>query len=144
MAKIDWSRVKYFSPDENWGDPEKMIPELIYTLDAFRKYLGRAINVNCGWSTKGHSSKSQHYIGRAADISFGSSSVDLLPIYLAAERFGFNGLGLYPDWYHPGLHLDVRVLNVNAPKHRWIRVDKGDIGYIDLNAENLLKYVVNH
>ena len=142
--KIDWKRVRHFSPNENWGDPNKIVPELVYRLDAFREYLGKKIHINCGWDTKGHTPHSQHYIGRAVDISFFSHTVDLFSLYLAAERFGFNGIGLYPDWSYPGLHLDVRILNPNAPKRRWMRIDRNNLGYISLTAEHIIKYLVKN
>jgi len=62
----------------------------------------------------------------------------LLDFYLAAERFSFNGIGIYPSWAHKGLHLDVRELRKYQPGARWIRVDSE---YIKLNSENVRKFV---
>jgi len=40
MTKEQWKQIKYFSPDENWGDPYKMDFELLKRLDALREFNG--------------------------------------------------------------------------------------------------------
>ena len=30
---INWCEIKYFRPCENWGDPDKILPEAMKTLD---------------------------------------------------------------------------------------------------------------
>jgi uncharacterized protein YcbK (DUF882 family) len=48
-----------------------------------------------------------HYVGKAADIHIVGMS--LIDAYLAVEKLGlFNGVGLYPFWNNPGLHVDLR------------------------------------
>jgi uncharacterized protein YcbK (DUF882 family) len=109
-----WKAAKFFTPAEQWGDPEKMSAELIYRLDKYRARLNRKFVVHCGFKKDGHSEKSKHYLGEATDGHV--ENIDLLDMFLSAEREGFNGIGLY-EW---GIHLDVRP----APAARWCFIDE--------------------
>jgi len=122
---IDWKSVKHFSPNENWGDVEKIEPQLIYKLERFRDVIGRPFVLHNAFSYAGHSNKSQHYLGRAGDGHV--EGVDLLDMFLVAEKLEFNGIGLY-DW---GIHLDVRIADTPA---RWCRIDGV---YLPLTAKNI-------
>lgn len=105
---MDWNKIKYFSPTENWGDINKVNPYLVIALDTLRDAVGKPIIIHCAYKTSGHSKNSMHYVGKAADIHIvGLSVVDQ---YLAAEKLGlFNGIGVYKHWNNPGLHLDIRT-----------------------------------
>jgi len=118
-----WKKVRYFTEQEKWGDPYKIDTELIYKLDKFRAIIEKPFTVHNAYTTSGHSKNSQHYSGKAVDGHV--EKVDLLDIFLCAERIGFNGIGLY-DW---GVHLDVR--NKSA---RWCRINGV---YLSLNARNI-------
>ena len=104
---VDWNKVTHFTETENWGDWRKIDAFLIYALDALREMVGRPIIIHNAYATTGHSPNSQHYQGKAADIHIKGLSV--LDQYIAAEKINlFNGIGVYPFWNTPGLHLDVR------------------------------------
>ena len=106
MTWDDWNRVKYFTPNENWGDWTKVEKNVIFLLDRMREDIGQAISIHCAYEPGGHATNSQHYLGRAVDCHI--KNVSLLDQYLLAERYGWRGIGLYTDWNNPGLHLDLR------------------------------------
>lgn len=132
MTKQQWGKIRYFSPTENFGDPTKMSFILVKKLDALRQYCEFPIIIHCGYARSGHSQHSQHYYGRAVDCD--CDKLSLLDFYLAAERFGFGGIGLYDKraWYIPGLHLDIRQINPYQPAPRWAKIGET---YIPLTAE---------
>ena len=130
-----WKRLKYFNPKESWGDPERINPRLLILLDALREYIKVPIIIHCGTQGK-HSANSYHYKGMAVDCH--AKGINLFDFYLAAERFYFTGIGVYPEWNNPGLHLDIRPCDVGCPQARWGRVD-GE--YVPLNSEFFKKYV---
>lgn len=112
-----YRKLRHFSIKENWGDPFKMEEDILFRLDDFRHYVGKPVIVHCGYGTDGHVENSQHYVGKAVDIHV--VNMELIDQYLAAERFGFTGLGLYPFWTNPGMHLDLRILSPGQPAARW-------------------------
>ena len=103
-----WKKIRYFTPDEEWGNAGKVNPYLIIALDELRHKVGSPIIVHCAYSTSGHSKNSMHYEGKAVD--FHIKGMSLVDQYLAAEKIGlFNGIGVYPFWNNPGLHIDIRT-----------------------------------
>ena len=129
MIKTDWTKVKHFSPEEDWGDPDKMNPLLIYSLDALRKFSGRIIVVNNGYR---EGDDGEHGKGNAADVVI--MGLSLLDQFLLAEKTRlFTGIGIYPFWNRPGLHLDVRELQPNEHGARWGR-NAAEI-YVPLNGK---------
>ncbi|MBU1108621.1 MAG: hypothetical protein KKB51_18235 [Candidatus Riflebacteria bacterium] len=113
----DWSKVDHFSKEEAWGDPDKINPLLVYSMDVLRKLVGRKIIINNAYRP---GDPGTHGRGDAVDfVIVGLSVVDQ---FLAAEKTRlFTGLGVYPYWNRPGLHADVRTLKPNEHGHRWGR-----------------------
>ena len=110
-----WKILEYFHRRENWGDPEKMNPNLMFMLDRFRRELpkGLWIKVHCGFDTMGHSENSQHYLGNAVDFHVVGCHIleaesHLHKFLKSNDLFDYVGLGIYPDWNNPGFHIDVR------------------------------------
>ena len=115
MTKEDWRRVYGFSENENWGDPLKMAKSLIYALVALRKYVAKPIIIHCGWEHRG---SGWHPAGVAVDLHI--PEMHVMDQFFAAERFdAFNGIGVYPFWNSPGLHLDVRPVGKLGEDSRW-------------------------
>lgn len=142
----NFSNLKYFTPAE-FTRPEKMNIEILTRLDALRAYLGTPIIITS--STDGvHADNSQHYLGNAVDAIFPKRTGSLPALWMIAERFGFNGIGIYPDWFyqdvkHGGLHLDCRP-EINCQGARWIGVNKlnpqtqqNEIKYLPLSISYL-------
>lgn len=121
MQREDWWGVKGFTADEAWGDPYKMDKILVYRLSALRKFIRDRLNkeariiVHCGYEERERGG--YHPRGMAVDCH--CTNISLVDFYLAAERFQFGGIGVYPNWNNPGLHLDVRVIEQDEPAHRW-------------------------
>ena len=137
--------MKYFRESE-FDDFGKMNPDLIDRLEALRAYVATPIIITS--STGGvHEPNSEHYKGNAVDIMLPNTPKSLLDQYLAVERFGFHGVGVYPHWQYAdeikgGFHLDLRDFDDSFA--RWIGIrEDGKNQYIALNAENLLKYLIN-
>ena len=117
MSEHDWSGVKHFSPNERWGDHRQMDRELILFLDLLRGLFQVPFIIHCGYETRGHTEKSQHYVGKAADFHVEGihfrDAVDLMVGFIGPPPRGLGvaqriGLGIYPHWANPGFHLDMR------------------------------------
>lgn len=121
---IDWTKVKHFKPGERWGSDgvsneealTRLNPLLIYSLDALREFAGRPIIVN----NAVRNDSGTHGRGDAADIVI--TGLHVVDQFLMAERTRlFAGIGCYPHWNRPGLHLDVRQLQPHQHGPRWCR-----------------------
>jgi len=109
VTEKQWKELKYFSPKENWGKPEEMDFSLLKKLDSLRELIGVPIFINKAWADRRkreHAPRSLHYEGKAVDCC--APRLSLLKFFLLALRFEFGGIGIYPFWRRPGLHLDVR------------------------------------
>ena len=104
-----WRSVPYFTQTEKWGDPYRVRYGLIVELVKLRKLLGRPILIHCGFR---EGDPGSHGAGEAVDCHADGMSV--VEFYLAASRFRFGGIGVYPWWNNPGLHLDVRKVERRA------------------------------
>lgn len=154
MMLIDWAALKYFKPygtSDKWGDPNRIKAELLLRVDALRDFVGHPIFVTDGFR---EGSRGEHGSGNALDII--CPAVSLMDFYLAAERFGFTGLGVYPHWAYDGvitggLHVDIRDLgirvgsmNVEFKAARWFcyKDSSGKQVYTTLDTAHLKRYGV--
>lgn len=152
MTQQDWSQIRFFSPQENWGDPFKMDFGLVWLLDSFREHHGRQIMVTCGTQGK-HAKNSYHYVGKAVDVVIECGKQSKLDVILSLMKFPITGLGIYPDWqYHKfsrslGVHLDCRTvasLPRGITQAQWVGVrgKSGDNDYLPLTEDTLRKYSI--
>ena len=117
---IDWEKVRYFKRHE-FHDADKLNPLLIYSLDALRHAAGKPIKINSDYRP---GDPGQHGLGKAADIVISGFSV--VDQFLIAEKTRlFSGIGIYPYWNSPGIHVDIRTLKPHEPGARWARNEKG-------------------
>lgn len=131
MKETVWEKLNFFKPKDtidNWGEPERINPELLLKLDDFRGALGTFLIVTSG-TGEIHSKNSQHYLGNAVDIVAPKFKGSLFDLYLTAERFNFNGIGLYNGWKYKGkvvggLHLDMRPLAVEEDGTLYYRTNR--------------------
>lgn len=101
--KMNWEKIRYFKPSE-FNYPYKMSEELIIALDALREYVDKPIIIHSDYRP---GDSGQHGKGLAVDIHI--KNMHVIDQFLCAERMGlFKGIGVYPRWNNPGLHLDVR------------------------------------
>lgn len=109
---------RWFTPRE-WGPGwDRIDPALVLAVDDLRDALGRPV-ILLGDPTDptGRVPGSQHPLGRAVDLT--CPGVTLGDLWLEAERLrAFGGIGLYPWWRRPGLHVDTRPA---ARRARWWR-----------------------
>jgi uncharacterized protein YcbK (DUF882 family) len=126
MTENIFQYLKYFTRDEAWGDPDKMDHLLLYTLDDLREYVKKPIHVHCGFESRG--TGGFHPLGLAVDLHIENAS--LWEQFEAAIRFPFRGIGVYPRWNSPGLHLDMRPLPSGSPRALWACVKPGV--YVDV------------
>lgn len=145
MSDDVWSSLKYFrkkSTQDNWGQPDKMSPLLLLKLDRFREFINSPLIVTSGYRAN---DPGQHGKGLAVDVIAPGWGKPFFDLYLAAERFGFKGIGIYQGWQYKGnaingLHLDERDTE-GKPGARWMGLgnsrDKNI--YYTFNLENLFK-----
>ncbi len=129
---INWDNVIFFLPSE-FVSPGLMSPELIYALDALRAKVGHPFIVHSSYR-KGD--EGTHGKGLAVDGHF--DGVPLIDQFLAAEKsLLFGGIGLYPYWNNPGIHLDVRKTTKEKGGARWGRNAAGV--YVALDSKFLIE-----
>jgi uncharacterized protein YcbK (DUF882 family) len=118
---IDWSKVKWFKPSEFGEHADKIDPLLVYSLDALRDFVKRPIRINSAYRP---GDDGQHGLGKAADIVI--AGLGCMDAFFVAERTRlFTGIGVYPFWHLPGIHVDVRELRPNEHGARWGRNKEG-------------------
>lgn len=120
---IETGNCHFFEPWEferggvQWW--HKMSPRLLIMLDVFRFQWGKPVHVSTDAGAVGRSlgqqSMSQHNVDRwcevrAVDIQPDgiNDREDLYRAFVLACELGFTGVGVYPHWHRPGLHVDVR------------------------------------
>lgn len=149
MIESDWKRMRNFHAWEAWGNWSLIDVRLVLELDKFRSFLNKKIVISCG-TQKTHTRNSFHYQGLAVDVVIPRlGEMSFLDLFIAASRFDFHGIGLYPDWKYngsnvPGLHLDCRQFSDTwTGKHRahWLRVIDGDAKtYLPVKEATLRKF----
>ncbi len=140
---IDWTQVKHFKREEWVKDPDKISPDVVMMLDSMREDAGVPFIILVAWDDDGHVNDSSHYTGTrdlAVAVDFYMKSWSLLDQWLFAERYPWNGIGLYPYWTHPGLHCDLRRLGRDHPYlgKRWWRDKDGLYKPLDREFVQLL------
>lgn len=129
MTPSEWNSVRWFRPEEFGEGADRIVGRLIYALDDLRAILGAPIVIHAEdiVAPRPSSPDSQHPLGRAIDCH--AEGVPLLDFWLAAERIStFTGIGVYPYWPRPGLHLDVRP---GQHRKRWWRDEAKRYGALD-------------
>lgn len=115
VVTVDWAKIAHFKPTDNWGNIERVNPALIYALEAFRKFVNCPIILNNAYRA---GDKGEHGKGNAADIVV--AGLHVVDQFLAAEKSGlFCGIGIYPYWNRPGIHVDL-----GGRGRRWARNSK--------------------
>lgn len=85
------------------------------TLDLFNAMVRNAERRN-GWmhrinSTWREGATGQHPLGRAIDFVFFRETpgdIDVIEQFRFARDYPWGGIGMYPYWHAPGLHVDTR------------------------------------
>lgn len=147
--KADWTQLKYLNQKMNWGEPEKMHPTFLYTLDSWCVFEKKGIFITPHGGTKGeHATKSLHYNGMAGDfVVLGSSRDELVDLFISLTRFPFTEIGIYPNWKYNekvvgGFHVGLDNSQLMVRTKLWIGVadSKGNNNYVGVNLANLKAY----
>lgn len=133
---LDWSTIRHFTRAEFPKDPDRVSPDVVLLMDEMREAAGVPIIVHVAWDDSGHVGDSSHYSTTrdyAMAVDFHFVGWPLLDQWLFAERFPWNGIGLYPHWNAPGLHCDLRRLGRDHPHlgKRWWRDADGTYQPLD-------------
>ncbi len=125
-----------------------MSHSLLLAADDYREFIRTEILVLCG-TQKEHTRFSKHPKGEAMDVTFLSrGDTPLFELFLAAFRFGFTGVGIYPHWTYNGkqvggLHLELT--EGETPRKMWLCVrpspEEAQI-YLAVTRKNLRLYGV--
>lgn len=136
MIPEQWEEIKYFDPTvDNFGDSEKMDYELVLSLDAYRDFIKKPVIVHCGWENR---DKGYHPKGKAVDCH--AEGVSVFEQFLTAIRFkSFRGIGVYPWWNKPGLHLDTRYRGKHDPISLWGSIAPGE--YVKLTRQFMFQTI---
>jgi len=134
----DWSKIEFFKPSEFVRDPTRVHFDLVDMLDEMRRTAGVPIKIHEAWAPDGHAKNSAHYAGLAVDFHF--VGWPLLDQWLFAERFPWQGIGIYPYWNNPGLHVDLRLAGHEHIRlgRRWYRDRNNKYRALNRGLFNLL------
>lgn len=134
--KTDWSMVNNFKEKE-FSRPGMLSSALIYNVDNLRDFLGKSIHIHCDYEER--ATGGYHPVGMALDIH--ADDTHWFDLFLAASRFDmFNGIGCYPSWNSPGIHIDIRPkIHMYERDARWLCSSAGV--YTKLSADNIKKYL---
>ena len=130
VGEMIWKgKIENFSPGEWKEDSKKVDENLVILVDKFatfmkKRYKGSMCIIHVAYEER--ATDSQHPLGKAVDLHF--VGVPLLDQFLEATRFPFKGIGVYPFWKKPGLHLDIRDAELAA---HWWRAKDGEYKYLD-------------
>ena len=117
-----FEHIKHFRPSE-FNHPEKM-------RDEEGKRRGIIITVNTDYAYSGHAPNSWHYKGKAFDIVIRDARTERpLPVmkqFIIAMHYSWGGVGFYPYWNDPGIHVDTRPIGVFEKRATWWRNEKGE------------------
>jgi len=135
MTESLWKTLRWFRPEE-FTEPYMMDAWVMKLLDEMREQVGKKFIVHS--STDGeHSMGSAHYRGEAVDGHF--EDMDVIEQYLIAEQFNFPGLGFYPHWVSPGIHVDTRRQEPFQKGARWWRDKTGF--YVPVTAAAIRRFM---
>jgi len=135
-----WSDIRNFESREWRKDWHKVDLRLVRLVDEWTSFaktkFATSCIINVAWDDDGHQSGSWHFTGMAVDCFL--VGVPLIHQWQLAERFPFTGIGLYPFWKNPGLHLDIRPQS-GSRSARWWRDEENM--YIDFD-DKLMKILL--
>ena len=96
-------QVRGFAPHEKWGNPNMMEQSIIFAADRFRAYVNKKVKVHCGYEPR--DTGGRHPKGLAMDCHV--EDMHWFDQFIAATRIDeLNGIGAYPYWNNPGIHID--------------------------------------
>jgi len=125
-----WEHIKpQFDATEKWGNPNKMCGYLLWCLKAIRMSVKYPMIIHNGVEPRPANPSSYHPRGMAVDwhvhrLTFPKAIVRVEEAIVDLGIADFVGLGVYPEWTHPGFHLDIR-----GYKARWGLIGSDYLSY---------------
>lgn len=123
-SKETWAKLRYYKPGtiDKFGDPDAISDSVLLRLDDFRHFLAVPVYVTSGVRPDSDGKSSYHTPRNGAcavDVMAPECLLHPIDLIFTAMRFGFSGIGYYPDWEWKGLksgglHLDTRPLGIDA------------------------------
>lgn len=141
MAKTveqKFRKIRHFKPHE-FDAPERLDDDSLILLDEMRHEEAKTrdifIVVNADFALTGHSANSRHAFGDAYDLSIKDGKTRKpLPVmdqFRIASNYTWGGIGIYPFWNSPGIHVDRRPWSVFRRRATWYRNAAGE--YLSIN-----------
>ena len=134
-----WPHVRF----DQLMDGDRIAHMDLDTMNLFER-MCRAAQERRGWLHRVNSSyregdSGQHGSGRALDVVFYMhvpGDIDVMEQLVFALRFHWGGIGFYPYWNAPGIHIDTRNDN-NKMREIWWRDEAGTYHPGDMFAHAL-------
>lgn len=128
--------------EEDFSGFEHMDKFFLGMLDEFATQLDKKINIHAAAKTAGHTSNSLHYKRPCSAVDLSCPDLHLSELLRLAQAFQykgtvFTGIGIYPYWNNPGLHLDLRSRPI-----KWIRDFAGNY-LTDFTLSDLRRHLSN-
>lgn len=141
----DKLQLEYFSSSEFGPYWPLMSVDLLQRLDRFRDLLGYQVAISQapgaigrpiigGGQAESGAERSWHNYALHGEVM----AVDIHPLppggagpeerrrwFTLAREAGFTGIGIYPDWNRPGMHLDVRTDRTANNPATWAGIAQG-------------------
>ncbi len=103
------------------GPLPENLAALLEALNKFRKLVNKPVIIHCAyrcpaWNADpqvGGVVNSYHTLALAADLHVEGMGLQVMAAL--AKKSGFRGVGLYPNWNPPGIHVDL------GPIRTWIK-----------------------
>lgn len=122
-------RVKEFACKD--GSDEVLVSvELVNLLQLMRDCVKQPIIINSGYRTASYNSKvggasrSQHLLGKAADIVVGTghaNPANSLKVAILASQLGFRGIGTYKTFTHVDVRDQTSYFDYSGQNTIWLR-----------------------
>jgi len=116
----------------------QMMDGMRHEEDLHRRRVGKnriIITLGETWAERPKNPASQHPKGRAQDAVIRDvvtrEPLDVLEQFLIACRYFWSGIGFYPYWNSPGIHVDTRPLTLCQRRATWWRDEDGTYRSID-------------
>lgn len=119
-------KLKHFKSNE-FTHPELMDERTLILVDTMRDTEpGIVVTINCDFR---FNDPKWHGKGKALDLVIRDAKtfqgLPLIVQFMIANRYLWTGIGLYPYWNTPGLHLDTRPITIFGRKSMWWRDKDG-------------------
>lgn len=131
-----WDKTEFFRHDDI-SYPHQTNAKLPPVADSLRRRTGCPM-----WIHRCHdpmaSPGSRHRKPVCDALDFHLVGISLLDAFLAiSQDTKIRAIGVYPDWLHPGFHIDLRQRTIRG---HWMRL--GSDRYVELSESNIINNIL--